>query len=86
MHRLRLTAALTEDLDDVWLDRRKVKQILHNLLSDAVKFRVVGVGYGTGVWLNCTEGTVALHSEPGKDSTFAVWRLPAPSPPNPHSN
>jgi signal transduction histidine kinase len=38
VHRLKLTTEVEEDLDEVWLDERKVKQILYNLLSNAVKF------------------------------------------------
>jgi signal transduction histidine kinase len=37
-NRLRLTAEIANDLGEVWLDERKVKQILYNLLSNAVKF------------------------------------------------
>ena len=44
-HRLRLTTELADglvELGDVWLDERKVKQILYNLLSNAVKFTPEG--------------------------------------------
>jgi CheY-like chemotaxis protein len=44
-HQLRLTvdlAAGLDDLGDVWLDQRKIKQILYNLLSNAVKFTPEG--------------------------------------------
>jgi signal transduction histidine kinase/DNA-binding response OmpR family regulator/CHASE3 domain sensor protein len=40
--RLRLTAEAADDLGEVWLDERKVKQILYNLLSNAVKFTPEG--------------------------------------------
>jgi len=40
--RLRLTSDVSDDLADVWLDERKVKQILFNLLSNAVKFTPEG--------------------------------------------
>lgn len=40
--RLRLTVAAADDLGEVWLDERKVKQILYNLLSNAVKFTPEG--------------------------------------------
>jgi PAS domain S-box-containing protein len=41
-HRLQLTAEVAEPLDAIWLDARKVKQILYNLLSNAVKFTPEG--------------------------------------------
>jgi CheY-like chemotaxis protein len=44
-HHLRLIAEVADDLarlGDVWLDQRKVKQILYNLLSNAVKFTPEG--------------------------------------------
>jgi CheY-like chemotaxis protein/nitrogen-specific signal transduction histidine kinase len=44
-HHLRLVAEIADGLDtlgDVWLDQRKVKQILYNLLSNAVKFTPEG--------------------------------------------
>ncbi|MDR3436013.1 response regulator [Telmatospirillum sp.] len=41
-HSLHLTSEVTDDLGEVWLDERKVKQILHNLLSNAVKFTPEG--------------------------------------------
>jgi signal transduction histidine kinase len=135
-HHLHLTTEVAGDLGDVWLDQRKVKQILFNLLSNAVKFtpeggevhvaarRVgreavpdlrfehylelavsdTGIGIsaedqqrlfqpftqidsklarryeGTGLGLAMVKrlaelhgGTVALHSEAGKGSTFTVW-------------
>jgi signal transduction histidine kinase len=37
-HRLRLVVDVAEGLGEIWLDQRKVKQILYNLLSNAVKF------------------------------------------------
>jgi len=37
-HRQRLTALVAPDLGEVWLDGRKFKQILYNLLANAVKF------------------------------------------------
>jgi PAS domain S-box-containing protein len=40
-HQIRLVMEIAPDLDklgDVWLDERKLKQILYNLLSNAVKF------------------------------------------------
>lgn len=37
-HRQRLSADVADNLDGVWLDGRKVKQILYNLLANAVKF------------------------------------------------
>jgi len=40
--RVRLIADVAEDLGEVWLDGRKVKQILYNLLSNAVKFTPEG--------------------------------------------
>jgi len=39
---LRLTVEVASDLGEVWLDARKVKQILYNLLSNAVKFTPEG--------------------------------------------
>ena len=41
-HRQHLSAQVAEDLGEVWLDGRKVKQILYNLLSNAVKFTPEG--------------------------------------------
>ncbi len=41
-HRLKLSVELAEDLGEIWLDERKVKQILYNLLSNAVKFTPEG--------------------------------------------
>jgi signal transduction histidine kinase len=41
-HHLRLTTNIPTDLDEVWLDERKLKQILYNLLSNAVKFTPEG--------------------------------------------
>ena len=41
-HRLHLTSEVAADLDEIWLDQRKVKQILYNLLSNAVKFTPAG--------------------------------------------
>jgi CheY-like chemotaxis protein/nitrogen-specific signal transduction histidine kinase len=41
-HRLRLIADIAEGVDSVWLDGRKVKQILYNLLANAVKFTPEG--------------------------------------------
>jgi DNA-binding response OmpR family regulator/anti-sigma regulatory factor (Ser/Thr protein kinase) len=41
-HRLSLIAEVADDLGEVWLDERKVKQILYNLLSNAVKFTPEG--------------------------------------------
>ena len=41
VHKIRLVTEIAPELDqlgDVWLDERKVKQILYNLLSNAVKF------------------------------------------------
>ena len=37
-HNLRLVTDVAEGLGSIWLDGRKVKQILYNLLSNAVKF------------------------------------------------
>ncbi|MDO8331362.1 MAG: response regulator [Fluviicoccus sp.] len=41
-HRLGLTSEVAEGLGDIWLDERKVKQIIYNLLSNAVKFTPEG--------------------------------------------
>ena len=44
-HHLHLTNEIADGLDgfgDIWLDERKVKQILYNLLSNAVKFTPEG--------------------------------------------
>ncbi|WP_114969618.1 response regulator [Rhodoferax ferrireducens] len=41
-NRQRLTVEVASDLGEVWLDARKVKQILYNLLSNAVKFTPEG--------------------------------------------
>ncbi|MCK9382504.1 MAG: response regulator [Sulfuritalea sp.] len=41
-HSVRLIAEVADDLGEVWLDGRKVKQILYNLLSNAVKFTPEG--------------------------------------------
>ncbi len=37
-HRIALSVESAADLGEVWLDQRKVKQIIYNLLSNAVKF------------------------------------------------
>lgn len=37
-HHLNLTTDIEDGLGEIWLDQRKVKQILYNLLSNAVKF------------------------------------------------
>ncbi|BAL22392.1 response regulator [Azoarcus sp. KH32C] len=37
-NRIRLTAEVPDDVGEVWLDVRKAKQILYNLISNAVKF------------------------------------------------
>jgi signal transduction histidine kinase len=62
-HHLRLTADVADDLaelGDVWLDQRKVKQILYNLLSNAVKFTPEG-------------GKVGVSARPGANAVeFAV--------------
>ena len=39
---IKLQSDLSEDLDNAWLDSRKVKQIVYNLLSNAVKFTPEG--------------------------------------------
>jgi PAS domain S-box-containing protein len=41
-HHVRLTSKVADDLGEVWLDQRKIKQILYNLLSNAVKFTPEG--------------------------------------------
>jgi signal transduction histidine kinase/DNA-binding response OmpR family regulator/CHASE3 domain sensor protein len=41
-HGLHIEAAPPENLGEIWLDARKVKQILYNLLSNAVKFTPQG--------------------------------------------
>lgn len=41
-HHLTLTADVADDMGNIWLDERKVKQILYNLLSNAVKFTPEG--------------------------------------------
>jgi CheY-like chemotaxis protein/nitrogen-specific signal transduction histidine kinase len=41
-HRLKLSSKVEDGLNEVWLDERKVKQILYNLLSNAVKFTPEG--------------------------------------------
>jgi signal transduction histidine kinase len=38
VHRLRMVTEVEDELADIWLDARKVKQILYNLISNAVKF------------------------------------------------
>ena len=60
-HRLSLSADIAPDLPPLWLDERKVKQIVYNLLSNAVKFTPDGgrvtlsvrrVTQGDATWLD----------------------------------
>ncbi len=37
-HRIMLSVEAAPDMPEIWLDQRKVKQIIYNLLSNAVKF------------------------------------------------
>ncbi len=41
-HHLQLINDVADDLGEIWLDQRKVKQMLYNLLSNAVKFTPEG--------------------------------------------
>lgn len=60
-HRLTLTADVADDMGNIWLDERKVKQILYNLLSNAVKFTPEGGG------VHVTARSVGGDALPGGD-------------------